>query len=50
LEQVFSETGFQDVVWMRPEIPAGGGVSFDGEFWQEYINNPHAIVIRGEAS
>jgi SAM-dependent methyltransferase len=50
LEQTLSEAGFQDITWMRPEMPAGDGASFDGEFWREYIDNPHVAIVRGEAA
>lgn len=47
-EQVLREAGFRDITWLRPECSPEGIARYGREFWQDYLDNPHAAVLRCE--
>lgn len=47
-EQALREAGFHSITWMRPECSPEGISKYGREFWQDYIDNPHAVALRCE--
>ncbi|PTL84282.1 class I SAM-dependent methyltransferase [Vitiosangium sp. GDMCC 1.1324] len=47
-EQVLREAGFRNITWQRPECSPEGIAKFGRAFWQDYIDNPHAVALRCE--
>jgi toxoflavin synthase len=47
-EQALREAGFHSITWMRPECSPEGLSRYGREFWQDYIDNPHAMALRCE--
>lgn len=44
-ERALTEAGFRNIVWHRPECSPEGLERFERGFWDDYLNNPHAIVV-----
>ncbi|QSQ19177.1 class I SAM-dependent methyltransferase [Pyxidicoccus parkwayensis] len=47
-ERTLREAGFHTLTWMRPECSPEGVVRAGREFWQDYLDNPHAVALRCE--
>ncbi|RKH59951.1 class I SAM-dependent methyltransferase [Corallococcus llansteffanensis] len=44
-EQALREAGFHHLTWMRPECSPEGISRYGREFWQDYLDNPHAAAL-----
>ncbi|NTX62958.1 class I SAM-dependent methyltransferase [Myxococcus sp. CA051A] len=47
-EQALRDAGFHTLTWMRPECSPEGIARYGREFWQDYLDNPHAVALRCE--
>ncbi|MFY0567954.1 class I SAM-dependent methyltransferase [Archangium lansingense] len=47
-ERALREAGFHTLTWTRPECSPEGISKFGRAFWQDYIDNPHAVALRCE--
>ncbi|RKG85977.1 class I SAM-dependent methyltransferase [Corallococcus terminator] len=47
-EQALREAGFRNLAWMQPECSPEGLSRFGQAFWQDYLDNPHAVALRCE--
>jgi len=47
-EWALREAGFHTLSWLRPECSPEGVSKYGREFWQDYIDNPHAVALRCE--
>ncbi|RKI13441.1 class I SAM-dependent methyltransferase [Corallococcus sp. AB030] len=47
-ESALREAGFHNLTWMRPECSPEGIARYGQEFWQDYLDNPHAVALRCE--
>jgi len=47
-EQALVAAGFHSITWQRPECSPEGLTKYGREFWQDYIDNPHAVALRCE--
>ncbi|MBN9685965.1 MULTISPECIES: class I SAM-dependent methyltransferase [unclassified Corallococcus] len=45
-ESALREAGFHDLTWTRPECSPEGIARYGQEFWQDYLDNPHAVALR----
>ncbi|WP_224371243.1 class I SAM-dependent methyltransferase [Hyalangium versicolor] len=45
-EQVLRDAGFQSITWTRPECSPTGLAKYGQAFWQDYLDNPHAMALR----
>lgn len=46
-ERALTEAGFKNVTWVRPECSPEGLAAY-GDFWKDYLDNPHAVLIACE--
>ncbi|MCP3097922.1 class I SAM-dependent methyltransferase [Myxococcus sp. K15C18031901] len=47
-EQALREAGFKTLTWSRPEASPEGLLARGQAFWQDYLDNPHAVALRCE--
>ncbi|RKH20543.1 class I SAM-dependent methyltransferase [Corallococcus praedator] len=47
-EQALREAGFRQLTWMSPECSPEGIARYGRAFWQDYLDNPHAVALRCE--
>ncbi|MFY0575272.1 class I SAM-dependent methyltransferase [Cystobacter fuscus] len=47
-ERALREVGFRTLTWTRPECSPEGISRFGQAFWQDYLDNPHAVALRCE--
>ncbi|MBU8893992.1 class I SAM-dependent methyltransferase [Corallococcus sp. H22C18031201] len=47
-ERVLREAGFHAFTWTRPECSPAGVRARGQAFWQDYLDNPHAVALRCE--
>jgi toxoflavin synthase len=47
-ERVLREAGFRSISWLRPECSPEGLSKYGQAFWQDYLDNPHAVALRCE--
>jgi SAM-dependent methyltransferase len=46
-ERALAEAGFKNLTWVRPECSPEGLAKY-GDFWKDYLENPHAVLIACE--
>lgn len=47
-ERALREAGFHSITWARPECSPEGISRHGRAFWQDYLDNPHAVALRCE--
>lgn len=46
--EIFESCGFRNVRWTRPVCSAEGIAKYGRKFWDDYISNPHAVIVECE--
>ncbi|HVG57360.1 MAG TPA: class I SAM-dependent methyltransferase [Hyalangium sp.] len=49
-EAALQAAGFRDIVWFKPEIAPEGMTTLGEEYWQAYLQHPHADVFTCRAA